>query len=98
MRRCWDFAQVCPQHAQGLSLKLDLRVPGSLDGVESLFSQHRPGKTPLRYELLLANGSAGKLEVNGGHGLRVDADLPSSLRALPGVQQVRVAISRPWAN
>ena len=29
---------------------------------------------------------------------RVDADLPSSLRALPGVQQVRVAISRPWAN
>ncbi|MBP6796458.1 MAG: DNA polymerase III subunit alpha [Luteimonas sp.] len=97
-RRCWDFAQVCPQHAQGLSLKLDLRVPGSLDGVESLFSQHRPGKTPLRYELLLANGSTGKLEVNGGHGLRVDADLPSSLRALPGVQQVRVAISRPWAN
>jgi len=97
-RRCWDFAQVCPQHAQGLSLKLDLRVPGSLDGVESLFSRHRPGKTPLRYELLLPNGSAGKLEVNGGNGLRVDADLPSSLRALPGVQHVRVAMSRPWAN
>ncbi|MBP6423708.1 MAG: TolC family protein, partial [Tidjanibacter sp.] len=26
-RRCWDFAQVCPQHAQGLSLKLDLNNP-----------------------------------------------------------------------
>ncbi|MCW5957032.1 MAG: DNA polymerase III subunit alpha [Pyrinomonadaceae bacterium] len=97
-RRCWDFEQLCPQHAQGLSLQLDLRVPGALDGVESLFSRHRPGKTPLRYELLLANGSAGKLEVNGGNGLRVDADLPASLRAVPGVRHVRVAMSRPWAN
>ncbi|HRP72260.1 MAG TPA: DNA polymerase III subunit alpha [Luteimonas sp.] len=97
-RRCWDFEQVCQQHAQGLSLKLDLRVPGSLERVESLFSQHRPGKTPLRYELLLPTGAAGKLEVNGGNGVRVDADLPSTLRSLPGVQAVKLALSRPWVN
>ena len=97
-RRCWDFAQVCQTHALGLALKLDLRVPGSLESVESLFSRHRPGKTPLRYELLLPTGASGKLEVNGGNGIRVDADLPAILRSLPGVQQVRVAMSRPWAN
>src|SRR5690606_18016896 len=26
-RRCWDFEQVCQQHARGLALQLDLRVP-----------------------------------------------------------------------
>jgi len=97
-RRCWDFEQVCPQHAQGLALKLDLRVAGSLDRVESLLSRHRPGHTPLRYELLLPTGAAGKLDVNGSQGIRVDADLPCTLRTLPGVQQVKLSISRPWAN
>ncbi|WP_202845279.1 DNA polymerase III subunit alpha [Luteimonas saliphila] len=97
-RRCWDFEQVCQQHAQGLSLQLDLRVAGSLDRVESLFSQHRPGRTPLRYELLLSNGAVGKLDVNGGQGVRVAADLPSSLRALPGVRRVKLSLQRPWVN
>jgi len=97
-RRCWDFEQVCQQHAQGLALKLDLRVPGSLERVESLFSQHRPGKTPLRYELLLPSGAAGKLDVNGGHGVRVAADLPSTLRTLPGVRQVKLSLQRPWTS
>src|SRR5690606_27611120 len=85
-RRCWDFEQVCQQHARGLALQLDLRVPGAMERVDSLFAQHRPGSTPLRYELLLASGSAGKLDVNGGHGVRIAADLPSTLRSLPGVR------------
>ena len=97
-RRAWDFEQVCEQHAQGLSLRLDLRVADAMARVESLFAQHRPGRTPLRYELLLPNGAAGKLDVNGSHGVRVDADLPSTLRALPGVAQVRLSLSRPWTN
>ncbi|TDK26096.1 DNA polymerase III subunit alpha [Luteimonas aestuarii] len=97
-RRCWDYEQVCQQHANGLSLQLDLRVPESLRQVESLFAQHRPGKTPLRYELLSPSGSTGKLDVNGSHGVRVAADLPPALRSLPGVQQVRLSLSRPWAN
>ncbi len=95
-RRCWDFEQVCQQHARGLALRLDLRVPGAMERVDSLFAQHRPGSTPVRYELLLASGSAGKLDVNGGHGVRIAADLPSTLRSLPGVQDVRLSLSRPW--
>src|SRR5690606_36646631 len=97
-RRCWDFEQVCAQNAQGLALQLDLRVPGAMERVESLFSQHRPGRTPLRYELLLPSGSAGKLDVNGGHGVRVAPDLPSTLRSLPGVDRVRLSLQRPWLN
>jgi len=97
-RRCWDFEQVCAQHANGLALQLDLRVPGAMDRVEALFAQHRPGRTPLRYELLLPSGSAGKLDVNGGHGVRVAPELPSTLRSLPGVRQVRLSLQRPWLN
>jgi DNA polymerase-3 subunit alpha len=97
-RRCWDFEQVCQQHANGLALQLDLRVPGALDRVESLFAQHRPGKTPLRYDLLLPAGAAGKLDVNGAHGIRVAPDLPSTLRSLPGVRQVKLSLARPWVN
>lgn len=97
-RRCWDFEQVCQQHAQGLSLQLDLRVAGALDRVESLFSQHRPGSTPLRYDLLLPGGAAGKLDVNGSQGVRVAPDLPSTLRTLPGVKAVKLSLSRPWVN
>jgi DNA polymerase III subunit alpha len=97
-RRCWDFEQVCPQHASGLALQLDLRVPGAMDRVETLFAQHRPGSTPLRYDLVLPGGTAGKLDVNGSHGIRVAADLPPALRSLPGVQQVRLSLSRPWLS
>src|SRR5690606_12738539 len=97
-RRCWDFEQVCAQHAQGLALKLDLRVAGALDRVYSLLSRHRPVHTPLRSELPLPPGSAGKLDVNGGHGVRVAPDLPSTLRSLPGVRQVKLSLQRPWLN
>ena len=97
-RRCWDYEQVCQQHASGLALQLDLRVPESLRRVESLFAQHRPGSTPLRYELLLPSGSTGKLDVNGSFGVRVAADLPPTLRSVPGVQQVKLLLSRPWAQ
>src|SRR5690606_22148494 len=97
-RPCWDFEQVCQQHANGLALQLDLRVPGALDRVESLFAQHRPGKTPLRYDLLLSTGAAGKLDVNGAHGIRVAPDLPSTLRSLPGVRQVKLSLARPWVQ
>ncbi len=98
-RRCWDFQQVCPQSAQRLNLRLDLRVPGVLERIEALLAQHRPGSTPLRYDLLLPDGAAGTLDLNGGQSVRVDADLAGTLRAQPGVRTVKVAMgSRPWAN
>ncbi|MBP6749322.1 MAG: DNA polymerase III subunit alpha [Xanthomonadaceae bacterium] len=96
-RRCWDYRQLCAQQAQRLSLRLDLREPQTLRSVESLLAQHRPGHTPLRLDLLLPQGSAGTLDLNGGESVRVEADLPNALRALPGVRAVRLAMSKPWA-
>src|SRR5690606_37182867 len=98
-RRCWDFHQVCQQSAKRLNLRLDLRVAGVLDRLEALLAQHRPGATPLRYDLLLPDGAAGTLDLNGSHSVRADADLIGSLRAQPGVRAVKVAMgSRPWAS
>src|SRR5690554_625490 len=97
-RRCWDFQQVCPELARGMKLCLDLRVPGLMERVERLLDAHRPGSTPLRYELLLASGSRGAVDLNGESGVRVDADLLGLLRADPGVRSVRVALEKPWAN
>ena len=93
--RCWDYAQVCARHAQRVSLRLDLRVPGTWQRVESVLATHRPGSTPLRLDLM-RDGAAGMLDLNGSSGVRVDADLPGTLRAMPGVKAVKVAMSRPW--
>ncbi len=97
-RRCWDYHAICAQHAQRLSLRLDLRTPGLLRSVEELLARHRPGKTPLRMDLLLPQGAAGTLDINGTQSVRVEAELPSALRALPGVRTVKVAMGKPWAQ
>jgi DNA polymerase-3 subunit alpha len=96
-KRCWDYRLVCAQHAQRLSMRLDLRETGLMQKVETLLGQHRPGHTPLRYDLILPQGCAGQLDLNGTQSVRVEADLPSALRSLPGVRTVKVAMSRPWA-
>ncbi len=97
-RRCWDYRDVCATHAQRLSLRLDLRERGLLQQVEGLLAQHRPGQTPLRLDLLLPQGAAGTLDINGTQSIRVEADLPGALRALPGVRAVKLALSKPWAS
>ena len=94
----WDFRQICAQQAQRLSLRLDLREPGVMQRIDGLLAQHRPGPTPLRLDLLLPQGTAGTVDLNGPQSVRVEADLPSSLRALPGVRTVKVAIGKPWAS
>jgi DNA polymerase-3 subunit alpha len=96
-RRAWDFQQICPQVAQRLSLRLDLRVPGAFERIDALLARHRPGATPIRFDLL-REGAAGTLDLNGSQGVRVDADLPSALREQPGVRTVKLTMSRPWAN
>ncbi len=101
VRHCWDYAQLCASHAQRLSLRLDLRVPGLWDRIDGLLAKHRPGGTPLRLDLLLKSGDrnvAGLLDLNGPKSVRVDTELLDTLRAQPGVRTVKVAISRPWAN
>ncbi len=101
VRQCWDYAQLCANHAQRLSLRLDMRVPGLWDRIDALLAKHRPGATPLRLDLLLKSGErgvAGVLDLNGPKSVRVDTELLDALRAHPGVRTVKVAISRPWAN
>ncbi len=95
VQRCWDYAQVCPKQSQRLSLRLDLRVPGTLQRVDALLGRHRPGTTPLRLDLL-RDGVAGTLDLNGTSAVRVDADLPGTLRAQPGVRAVRLTLGKPW--
>ena len=96
LRDCWDWNQVCAQHAQRLSIRIDLRVPGALPQLENVLESHA-GATPLLLEATTAAG-IGRLTLNGGSGLRVDAALPGLLRSLPGVSTVQLQLERPWAH
>jgi DNA polymerase-3 subunit alpha len=95
--RCWDYNRICAEHARRLSLRLDLRVPGTWQRIDALLTRHRPGTTPLRLDLLI-EGAAGMLDLNGSQGVRVDAELAGALRAVPGVRTVKLALGRPWAG
>ncbi len=92
--RCWDFAQICGQQAQRISIRIDLRVPGAQQQLEQVLKAHA-GPTPVLLEVATAAG-IGRLTVGGGRGLQVDASLPGLLRSLPGVSTVQVQLARPW--
>ncbi|HOC10829.1 MULTISPECIES: DNA polymerase III subunit alpha [Thermomonas] len=94
--RCWDFTQICNQQAQRIAIRLDLRHPDALACFEDILKSHA-GTTPVLLEVITAAG-IGRLTLNGGRGLRVDAQLPSLLRSLPGIGTVNVQLARPWAN
>lgn len=96
-QRCWDYSQVCAKHAQRLSMRLDLRVPGTWQRVDALLAKNRPGQTPIRLDLL-RTGAAGMLDLNGSQSVRVDADLVGTLRAQPGVRAVKLTLTKPWAS
>ena len=96
-RRCWEYHKLCETSAQRLSMSLDLRTPGALAGIEEILARHRPGQTPLLYQLVV-DGAQGRLDLNGSEGVRVDADLPAALRTQPGVRAVKVAMAKPWAH
>jgi DNA polymerase-3 subunit alpha len=96
--RCWDYEQVCTRNAQRLSLRLDLREPGTWQRVDTVLAGNRPGSTPIRLDLLVRKGSAGMLDLNGTQSVRIDAELASKLRATPGVRAVKVTLAKPWGN
>jgi DNA polymerase-3 subunit alpha len=95
-RRCWDYTQVCSQHAQRLSVKLDLRQRDALGHFERVLQGHA-GSTPLLLEAI-TSAAVGQLSINGGQGVRIDAALPGLLRSLPGVRAVKVSINKPWVG
>ncbi|MBN8262279.1 MAG: DNA polymerase III subunit alpha [Xanthomonadales bacterium] len=95
-RRAWDYLQLSSGQAQRLSLRLDLRAPGALEQFERVLRAH-PGSTPVLIEATTETG-IGRLAINGGRGLRMDAGLPDLLRSLPGVASVSVQMAKPWAS
>jgi DNA polymerase-3 subunit alpha len=95
-RRCWDYVQVCTQQAQRLSVKLDLRELDVLPRFTHALQAHN-GSTPLLLEAI-TGAAIGRLSINGGQGVRVDASLPGLLRSLPGVRTVKVSMAKPWAQ
>jgi DNA polymerase-3 subunit alpha len=95
-RRCWDYMQVCGQHAQRLSVQVDLRRREELAQFERVLHGHA-GSTPVLVEAITET-AIGRLSLNGGKGVRVDAALPGLLRSLPGVRAVKVAMSKPWVQ
>jgi DNA polymerase-3 subunit alpha len=95
VRRAWDYPALCAEHAERLSLRVDLRQAQALADVERLLAGHRPGRTPIRLDLL-ARGTAGTLELDATRGVRVAPELIERLRHQPGVQTVRLNFSRPW--
>ncbi|MBR7512878.1 hypothetical protein KC219_22230, partial [Mycobacterium tuberculosis] len=69
--------------------------------VNGLLDRHRPGRTPLRLDLLLGTEQgpvAGMLDVAGETAVRVDSQLLHALRADPAVRTLKVRYSPPWAN
>jgi len=94
--RCWDFTQLCGEQAQRVSIRIDLREPGALQHFERMLQTHA-GATPILIEAITAAG-IGRLTLNGGRGLRVDAALPGLLRGLPGVDAVNLQLGKPWTQ
>ncbi|MNT05981.1 hypothetical protein D3C72_1406290 [compost metagenome] len=69
--------------------------------INALLDRHRPGRTPLRLDLLLGSEQgpvAGMLDVAGETAVRVDSHLVDALRADPAVRTLKVRYSPPWAN
>ena len=87
IRQCWDFDEVCANYATRLSLRLDLRQQRPVwERINALLDRHRPGRTPLRLDLLLKGphgGVAGMLDVSGQSAVRIDSKLMEALRADP---------------
>jgi DNA polymerase-3 subunit alpha len=100
IRQCWDFESL-RQHAQRLSLRLDMRVPDTWARVDSLLgaTARQDAAAP---DLLLpprngAGGSSGMLDLSGPNAVRVDLPLLENLRALLAAHGQTGAV-QAWAN
>jgi len=102
IRQCWDFEQLCADHAVRLSLRVDGRGGPVWQRIEPLLATHRPGRTPIRLDLLLkgkdGGGVAGMLDLGGAGAVRVSTQLLDALREDPAVRRVKLAYSPPWAS
>ncbi|MBD9368592.1 DNA polymerase III subunit alpha [Xanthomonas sp. XNM01] len=101
IRQVWDFEQICADHAQRLSLRVDLRDRQAWKRVEALLASHRPGRTPLRLDLLVGSEQgpvAGMLDLDGTASVRVGQPLLDGLRGDPAVRTLKVKYAPPWVQ
>jgi DNA polymerase-3 subunit alpha len=101
IRQVWDFEQICADHAQRLSLRVDLRDRQAWKRVEALLASHRPGRTPLRLDLLVGSAQgpvAGMLDLDGTASVRVGQPLLDGLRGDPAVRTLKVKYAPPWVQ
>ena len=99
LRQCWDFEQVCRDYAVRVQMRADLRQPGSWDAITALLDAARPGRTPLRLDLILdapRGPVAGMLDLVGPGAVTVSPTLLEGLRAQPAVRKLQVRYSAPW--
>ncbi|MCG8275999.1 DNA polymerase III subunit alpha [Stenotrophomonas sp. NLF4-10] len=101
IRQCWDFEQLCADHAVRLSLRVDGRGGRVWQRIEPILASHRPGRTPIRLDLLLQGkdgGVAGMLDLGREGAVRASPQLLDALREDPAVRKVKLAYSPPWAS
>ena len=101
IRQCWDYEQVCADYALRLSLRVDLRQRSAWPRIEGILAAHRPGRTPVRLDVLLGSPQgcvAGMLDLGGGNGVRVTPQLLEELRADPAVRMLKAKHGAPWAT
>ncbi|WP_225764285.1 DNA polymerase III subunit alpha [Stenotrophomonas sp. Marseille-Q4652] len=101
IRQCWDYEQVCADYALRLSLRVDLRQRSAWPRIEAILAAHRPGRTPVRLDVLLGSTQgcvAGMLDLGGSNGVRVTPQLLEELRADPAVRMLKAKHGAPWAT
>jgi len=97
LRQCWDYEQLCADHAAYLSLCLDGRDKQAWWQLDTLLAAHRPGRTPIRLEMRL-NQVIGQLELASKHTVRASHALLENLRQHALVKNVKLAFNLPWSN
>ena len=76
-----------------MSLTLDARKGSAFDDLNATLAPFRPGKTPLRIELITSQ-ARGRVELNGSQGVRADPELMTALRAMQGVDAPSLSLAR----
>lgn len=82
LRQCWDFDQLCQQHASTLNLDLDLRSADAWPRLAGLLSLTPTAQTSLRLRLIV-EGSAGPIR-----GLLTCGDHDRLCLTLPLIEQL----------
>ena len=97
VKQAWDFQTECGRQARSLEIEVDAEQTQILDSLERTLDAFRPGDTRIRMHLL-TRSARGSIDLDGPFSVRAEPALLSQLRALPGVESVRLLLRRPGAT